>query len=322
MKKHIIQKYNRYDLKVCSHINLLMVNDHYDIICQNVENDNSTLYMWNIWNQHAPYILYAEHKLQGYSWAAHRTTFIIKSLSVQFDAGLSLNTHCENIFITHFHGDHVGTLRFDITNPRIKLFVPETHMKQVKDYLIAYYAMIDTHFSEEMFKFKLIGVKEGDKYDLDLGGKKFIVNVYKCDHSINCFAYGFEEIYKSLKLEFKGLDGKELGKLRKSGIKIEEFKSTPRFIYVGDTSVNIYESNPYIFMYKTIIAECTFLYDDHLEHAKTTKHTHYSLLKPYIEIHPECKFILYHFSLRYKQKQLKQFFNENVLENVYPWICN
>lgn len=293
-----------------------------NIICQETSNDNSTLYMWNVWNQHLPYNLYAEHNLQGYSWAAHRTTFIIKSLNVQFDAGLSLTTRCENIFITHFHGDHVGSLRFDITNPKIKLFISETHVEKVKKFLIAQYTMTDVYFTEDMFKFSIIGVKEGLTHELMLGSKKFVMTVYKCDHSIDCFAYGFAEIVRSLKDEFKGLSGKELGNLRKSGTIIEEYKSMPRFIYVGDTSETVYENNPIIFEYPIIIAECTFLHVDHLESAKATKHSHYLTLVPYIKMHPECKFILYHFSLRYKPKQIKEFFETNVSQNVYPWISN
>lgn len=292
------------------------------IICQETCNENSTLYMWNVWNQHQPYNLYAEHNLQGYSWAAHRTTFIIKSLDLQFDAGLSLTTRCENIFITHFHGDHVGSLRFDITNPRIKLFISETHLEKVKQFLIAQYTMTDVYFTEDMFKFSIIGVKAGDSHELVLGGKKFVMRVYKCDHSVECFAYGFEEIVRSLKPEFKGVSGKELGQLRKEGKSIEEYKPVPRFIYVGDTSELVYENNPDIFKYPIIIAECTFLYDVHIEPAVSTKHTHYSTLRPYIEAHPECKFILYHFSLRYKPKQIKEFFETNALQNVYPWISN
>lgn len=293
-----------------------------NVICQEIENENSTLYMWNVWNQHQPYTLYAEHNLQGYSWAAHRTTFIVKSLNIQFDAGLSLNTQCENIFITHFHGDHVGSLRFDITNPQIKLFIPEAHLEKVKKFLIGYYTMVDINFTEDMFKFTLIGVKEGHTHELVLGGKKFIMKVYKCDHSIDCFAYGFEEIVRSLKPQFKGLSGKELGNLRKLGEQIEEFKSVPRLIYVGDTSEAVYDTYPFIFNYPIIMAECTFLYEDHIVAAKKTKHTHYSTLKPHIKAHPECKFILYHFSLRYKPKQIKEFFNLNMSQNVYPWISN
>lgn len=299
-----------------------MIEQSNNMICQEIEKDNSTLYMWNVWNQHQPYTLYAEHKLQGYSWAAHRTTFIIKNLNVQFDAGLSLNTQCENIFITHFHGDHVGTLRFDITNSKIKLFIPETHLEKVKNFLIAHYAMVNVNFTQDMFKFSMIGVKEGYSHELVLGNKKFIMKVYRCNHSIDCFAYGFEEIVRSLKPEFEGLIGKELGNLRKSGKQIEEYKLVPRLIYVGDTSEAVYDNNPDIFKHPIVIAECTFLHGDHIEFAKKTKHTHYSTLKPYIEAHPECKFILYHFSLRYKPNQIKEFFETNVLSNVYPWISN
>jgi ribonuclease Z len=45
-------------------------------------------------------------------------------------------------------------------------------------------------------------------------------------------------------------------------------------------------------------------------------------LKPYIEKYSNVTFILFHFSLRYKNKEILNFFEEQNLKNVIPWIEN
>ena len=77
--------------------------------------------------------------------------------------------------------------------------------------------------------------------------------------------------------------------------------------------------NQDIFKYKVIMIECNFILDEHLDKAKETQHIHWSQLKPIIESHPNNKFILYHFSLRYKPSIIEDFFKDKP-SNCYPWI--
>ena len=70
-----------------------------------------------------------------------------------------------------------------------------------------------------------------------------------------------------------------MGELRKAGVHIENFVYKARFIYIGDTTERVFEMNPEIFEYKSIIVECTFLYDEDIEQAKATKHCHWRNLR-------------------------------------------
>ena len=138
--------------------------------------------------------------------------------------------------------------------------------------------------------------------------------------TVPCLAFGFEDEKKGLKEEYKGLVGRELGALRKKGIAIEDIYYEKTFVYIGDTSERVFEMNPDLFNYKAIIVECTFLHEDDLDNADKTKHCHWLRLRPIIEAHPECMFILYHFSMRYKESEIADFFRENCeLQNVHPW---
>lgn len=67
--------------------------------------------------------------------------------------------------------------------------------------------------------------------------------------------------------------------------------------------------------------ECTFIFDEDYENSKEKKHIHWKDLKPFIDIHKDTQFILYHFSQRYKANQIKEFFKD-CPENVIPWVSS
>ena len=201
--------------------------------------------------------------------------------------------------------------------------MPEEICEKVTRYLLASFEIgCEIPFESEVAAYEVIGVAPRAEFDIIHNGKKHKVVTYDNDHSVPCRSYGISEQTKALKQEYRGLEGKELGKLRKSGVAIEEFFWTRRFVYIGDTTERVFELNPDLFEYKSIIIECTFLEDDDLEQAQMTKHCHWRTLRPIIEAHPEIQFVLYHFSMRYKPQEIVDFFKEggeNYLSNVHPW---
>jgi ribonuclease BN (tRNA processing enzyme) len=66
--------------------------------------------------------------------------------------------------------------------------------------------------------------------------------------------------------------------------------------------------------------ECTFLLDDDYSQAEKTFHIHWKDLEVYIRDNPNITFVLYHFSQRYKKKELIEFFSKIDLKNIVPWI--
>lgn len=248
-----------------------------------------------------------------------------------FDAGLSSSFASDYIFLTHGHVDHSASLYFHTLSPvpegkkRI-IYVPEEIQEKVNRYLLASYEIgcdDEIPFDREVAAYTIVGVSPRTELDIIHNGKKHQAVVYENDHSVPCRSYGIKEQVKSLKEEYRGLEGKELGRLRKSGVVIEEFKWVSRFVYIGDTTEKVFEINPDLFEYKSIIIECTFLYDDDLEQAGLTKHCHWRTLRPIIEAHPENNFVLYHFSMRYRPHEIEEFFREggeNFLINVHPWL--
>jgi ribonuclease Z len=170
---------------------------------------------------------------------------------------------------------------------------------------------------EEVNLDNIIGVKDGDEFRW--GAKQnYNVRVFSCFHQITCVGYAFSEIRKKLKQEFKDKSGKELGALRKQGIEVSEDYHFNMFAYVGDTTTQVFEVHPWLFNYPVIITECTFLTLDEIERAEKTGHTHWHHLLPIILAHPEVTFILIHFSLRYSDVEVMDFFKNLATRDENP----
>ncbi len=302
-------------------------------LCSTVNNDETTKLLWKLWYEidQLPLQGMTNEKttnyLRGYSWAALRTNFNVKRL--MFDAGLSSNITADYLFLTHGHCDHSASLYFHTLTKDIIIYAPIEIIPLVEDLLRTTFQLsdFDVPFDRQLTKYSLVGVKAGDNYEIIHDGKPHLVKVYKNDHSVPCVSYGICESKKKLKYEYQYLieqnRGSELGRLRKEGVIVDDIIYIPRFVYVGDTSEKVFEDYPELFEYRDIIIECTFLIEDDLYQATATKHCHFSRLRKYIKAHPECRFILYHFSLRYSPRDVELFFAKdgpNFEKNVYAWI--
>jgi len=144
------------------------------------------------------------------------------------------------------------------------------------------------------------------------GGKNndsYRATIVNCFHAITCVGYMYDIKQSRLKDEYKGLPGKELGELRKKGIDVSEEVFKPLFVYLGDTHYTIFEKELELFNYPVIIVECTFYCSETLDRANRDGHIHWSQLEPFVVSHPETIFVLIHFSLRYSEADIYQFFD-------------
>ena len=275
--------------------------------------------------------------ITGYSRSAYRTGFYIKELDMMLDAGPQCFNHPSHIFITHCHGDHIASLPFTLIGDKVNasdtiekpviIYGPQPGKKFIENY-------IDTLFTtnammkrpsprSEIDKFyKYSGWDKGDSFNLTTKGIDLIVEVFKCHHGIPTISYGFTEIKKKIKPEYIGIPGKEIVELKKNGTEITHLVTFKKFAYVCDTTIKVFKMNPTLILYPVIFIECTFLFPEDYELSKGKKHIHWNDLEPYVKSNPNVYFILFHFSQRYKDKDIGEFVGNLISEgytNINWW---
>lgn len=185
----------------------------------------------------------------------------------------------------------------------------------------------------------MYGVKPGKTFIVSPSEKVlWQIETFLCFHTVPCVGYGFreertrlrdglhEEIVSKLKAEHgddakidEKMIGKEIGRLKKEGVEIDQKMFVPILAFLGDTDVRVF-GNDGIFAYPTIMVECTFLMPEHKKMAMDDKHIHWSDLEPIVRAHPKNTFILYHFSMRHSPKEIKAFFKKIDLNNIVLWV--
>jgi ribonuclease Z len=103
--------------------------------------------------------------------------------------------------------------------------------------------------------------------------------------------------------------------------------STPVFAFLGDTTARTLadEEGPCRRWLeqgvKVVITECSFLYEEHRGQAERTRHTVWGDLEPVVRRWPGTVFVLMHFSMRYSDEEVREFFRgREVPGNVVVWV--
>ncbi|PKS13229.1 hypothetical protein jhhlp_000575 [Lomentospora prolificans] len=157
-----------------------------------------------------------------------------------------------------------------------------------------------------------------------VSNENIYATAFACDHTVPCLGYVFSSVAQKLKPEYSSLPGHELKALREAGIEITVPQSTPFLAFLGDTTAETLAAEPDWLREEipVVITECSFLYPEHRSQAIKTKHTSWSDLEKIIRKWPKTTFVLMHFSLRYKDKEVRQFFKEMIdpPKNIVIWV--
>ena len=282
------------------------------------------------------------YTIRGYSRAAFRTGFYIPELGIMLDAGPQCFNCPKEIFITHCHGDHIAELPFtffgynassenengekeyDVPN----LYGPKGSHKFVHRYLESTFQMnMMAEIQDVNSYYNYKEVVEEDILNLNIKNNEIVVNVIKCDHSVPTVSYLFSTVKKKLKQEYYNIadNSAKIVALKKQGVEITEPVEKQLFAYVCDCSIKTVERyEGKLATYPYVIIECTFILDDELENAKETKHIHWKQLEKFVAKYPDTIWILIHFSLRYKDSEIQEFFKEYLekYQNLHIWASS
>ena len=297
-----------------------------------IAEENQLNEIWRPWENKCPLSLNFRRQnidFLGWSRAALRTNFIMKNWRIAFDAGLSCPYKIEHLFLTHGHCDHSASIFFyTLIADNISIYAPEEIAGILQRKIDTDYELTEGCVKDEAknkSRYKIIPVSNNTPIITKIKGEQTRVEFIKCKHSVPCYGYGLSDIKKRRKEEFKDLIGDDVRitveREKKEGRTIMEEYDEPFFLFLGDTNITVFEDER-VLKYSIIMVECSFIKDDELQQAIDTDHIHWSQLESIVKDNPNIKFILYHFSLRYKAEEIKDFFNKVSYDNVYPWISN
>lgn len=273
-----------------------------------------------------------QHRLTGRSRAGDGTCFSLPELKWLFDCGaLVEGWKPKVVFLTHTHSDHVHFVTHisDPDNPPM-VYLPAEAEPFVSAHIVAYKEMIECTTQAETQNGGsypqdciLRPTKPGEEITFRQGGTSFVVRTLKMNHRISCLGYSIFKMQEKLKEEYKGIPGREIGRLRKSGVQVTESQEEPFICFMGDTTSTVFQDHPEILkQHKVVVVECSFIDEGSIERAKITTHMHWNGLRPYVAANPKVLFLLTHFSLKYSSLKLREFFCEQQeqYDNIHPML--
>jgi ribonuclease Z len=277
--------------------------------------------------------------IRGYSRSAYRTGFYVPQLGLMLDAGPQNFNKPDHILITHTHMDHIACLPMtmigrdasDINGDhQFFIYGPAEAKQYVSDYIRAMFcvnAVSPDVPAQDWFKY--FPLRARDTFRIEAKNTKLVLEVFECRHRIPTVSYGISEVKDKLRPEYVGLSGPEIVALRKTGACVTHAVMQPKLAYVCDTSIDVFALNPTLLKYPVIFIECTFIDPEELQQALTTLHIHWDHLKPYVVAHPDITFMLFHFSQRYRDLEILDFFHkacaasescEVPIKNIRCWL--
>lgn len=295
----------------------------------------------------SPYVAYwkqsyqisSQYHLKGYSRAAENTGFYCPELEMAFDAGIQMNDVPAFICLTHLHNDHMCSLnKMLINNPKNPIiFIPNSDkfcelLESTLRFIYISSKYIHPNSAKGLdpltkYSYRLVKLGVGESYMFKkTANSEYYVEGLPSDHGVESISFGIYEQRKRCKAEFKNLEPIQYINMRRGGIDFMETYRNHILCYMSDTMYTAFEKplSNLIFQYPVIVVECTFLEPDDLPLAKKKRHMHWQQIEKLMADHPECKFILTHFSKRYLWCEIKCFFDSvhkaKPLHNLVVWL--
>jgi ribonuclease Z len=254
--------------------------------------------------------------VEGFAISALASYVLVPAFKAIFDLG-----HCPkaaldvpNAFLTHVHQDHIaGVHRYAVLRKMTgrgptNVHVPSESLKGLRGLLQTIHDLEnDSGDVEKDLGLTLHGVAAGALFQLP--GQKLFVDAFDVRHRLPSRGYTISEAKKKLRPEYASRPASELVAAKARGEIIDHTVETPKFTYIGDSTIETLLEHPEVGQSEVLFLEATHLPGTPREQSRAWGHTHAEELAELSRSRPEIfgsrHIVLKHFSMRYDRATIE-----------------
>lgn len=264
--------------------------------------------------------------LHGYAQGGWQTSVYCPEVRAVFDAGCVLRgVNVDRYLITHSHPDHIMALPYIVGRRSVSEKEEVMHIHapvQIEDTLRQVVEGMCRLFGDRTprDKVQIHGHKPGDEIRL---GPDHVAKVLPTPHRGPSIGYVVEQRTQRLKPEFKGVEGREIGRLRAQGVEVTEPYSLPMLAVPGDTMIEFLSENEIVQKCKVLLHEVT-VWDEGMNNVSGCRrygHTHVAEMVEHCEKFQGEALVLCHRSMRYSREDIerirKERFPAHMLDRIH-----
>lgn len=254
-------------------------------------------------------------KLLGYSMAGISTSIVFPEADVCFDVaqGLPYQLPVNTLLITHGHLDHASGIPYLIGQKAMTgqlppvFYMPQALVQPMRQ-MMKIWSEIEAH----TYQFRFQAIAPGEEAPLKA---PYFFRPFTTEHRVPSQGYTVFLKKKSLKVQFRGLEPDELGRLRREGADLDEFTDEPVISFTGDTKIEFLK-NPTVAQSRVLIMEVTY-WDGKksVANAREWGHIHFDEFLQQLPSIKSEKILLIHASARYSTRELLKIMDERVPEH-------
>ena len=244
--------------------------------------------------------------LSGFSVAGVETAIEVPSLGLVLDMGRCSRSAVNQplVLLSHGHLDHAGAITQHAARRAMMKMSPGIYLVPA-----AVQASIERLFNAageldgNAIARRVVPLEPGQEFEISA---RLLVRPFATFHRVPSQGYGVWQRRHRLRDEFRGRPGAELGKLRASGVTIEEPYQALLLAFTGDTRSEVLQRTPELASAETLVLEASFL-DERVSvaDARAMGHVHLDELLAAPELLPQSDVVLSHFSARYTPAELE-----------------